>query len=202
MKSITGSVIKDQSIYMLGFGLLMGLISPFFTLILLKLPSSEVLTPLYFSMCVIAGLVVGLINYLIFRGVVYKFLSAMAERIFFFQKRLAAYQSTPASEETYRAEECHIDASSTDILGEISEQFNNLIDSVVNFVEAERNVDKFLDRLKRSLKLEDIADVVLEAFSEYFGSQGSFLLVLERGEFRLVKTQGVDIQQGQIQDTF
>jgi len=202
MKSITGSVIKDQSIYMLGFGLLMGLIFPFFTLILLKLPASKVLTPLYFSMCVIAGLIVGLINYLIFRGVVYKFLSSMAERMATFQKKLAAYHSTPASEQSCRAEECHIEASSTDILGKISEQFNSLIDSVVNFVEAEKNVDKFLDKLKRSLKLEDIADVILQAFSEYFGSQGSFLLVLERGEFQLVKTQGIDIQKEQIQDTF
>ncbi len=202
MKSITRSVIKDQSIYMLGFGLWMGLIFPFFTLLLLKLPASTVLTPLYFSMCVIAGLVVGLANYFIFRQVVYRFLSSMAERMALFQKKFRAYHSAAGSGEICRTEDCHLDTSSADILGAISEQFNNLIDSVVNFVEAERNVDRFLDNLKRSLRLEDIAAIILEAFSEYFGSQGSFLIVLERGEFKLVKSQGVDIQEKEIEDSF
>lgn len=33
---------------------------------------------------------------------------------------------------------------------------------MVNFVEAERTTDLFLDKLKRSLKLEDVAGVVNE----------------------------------------
>jgi hypothetical protein len=88
MKSITGSVVKDQLIFMLGFGLLMGIIFPFFTLWLLKLPAARVLTPLYFSMCIVAGLVVGLCNYFIFRGVVYRFLSGLSDRMGLFQAKL------------------------------------------------------------------------------------------------------------------
>lgn len=202
MKSITGSVVKDQLIFMLGFGLLMGIIFPFFTLWLLKLPASAVLRPLFFSMCVLAGLIVGLCNYLIFRGVVHRFLSMLSSRMGLFQAKLEAYRADPASSEKCRAEDCYVEASSADILGTISQDFNNLIASVANFVEVERTTDNFLDKLKRSLKLEDVAGVVLETFSDYFGGQGTFLLVLERGEFRLVKSQSVEIKTEQIEDNF
>lgn len=202
MKSITGSVVRDQLIFMLGFGFFMGIIFPFFSLWLLKLPAPQVLTPLYFSMCVLAGLLVGFCNYLIFRGVVYRFLSGLSARIGFFQARLEAYRSDPTSTEKCGAKDCFVDTSSADILGKISADFNSLIASVANFVEMERTTDIFLDKLKKNLKLEDVASVVLEAFSEYFGGQGSFLLVLERGEFRLVKAQTVDIKKEQIQDNF
>ncbi|MGB9907687.1 MAG: sensor domain-containing diguanylate cyclase [Candidatus Saccharicenans sp.] len=202
MKSITGSVVRDQLIFMLGYGLLMGIIFPFFTLWLLKLPAARVLTPLYFSMCIVAGLVVGLCNYFIFRGVVYRFLSGLSDRMGLFQAKLEAYRADPESTKKCAVEDCYVEASSADILGKISEDFNNLISSVANFVEVEKTTDAFLDKLKRSLKLEDVAGVILEAFSEYFGGQGSFLLVLERGEFRLVKSQSLDIKKEQIEDRF
>jgi diguanylate cyclase (GGDEF)-like protein len=202
MKTVTGSVIKDQSFIMLGFGLLMGIIFPFFTLWLLKLPASMVLTPLYFSMCILAGLIVGVCNYLIFRSVVYKFLSNLAARMALFQKKLEAHQNATDLEQSCRADECYVETSSADILGQISSQFNGLISSVVHFVETERTTDRFLERLKRSLKLEDVAEIVLKTFSDYFGGQGSFLIVLERGEFRLVHSQAVEIDKDKIEDKF
>ncbi|MGB9765708.1 MAG: hypothetical protein ACPLZD_10215 [Candidatus Saccharicenans sp.] len=95
MKTFSGSIIKDQSFFMLGFGLLMGLIFPFFTIWLLKLPASRVLTPLYFSMCILAGLIVGICNYFIFRSVVYRFLSNLANRMILFQQKLEAHRTSP-----------------------------------------------------------------------------------------------------------
>lgn len=202
MKTLTGSVVKDQSFIMLGFGLLMGVIFPFFTLWLLKLPASRVLTPLYFSMCIVAGLVVGICNYFIFRSVVYKFLSELVSRMSLFQKKLEAHQDSPDLEKSCRADECYADSSSADILGQISNQFNELISSVVHFVETEHTTDRFLEKLKRSLKLEDVAEIVLRSFSDYFGGQGSFLIVLEQGMFRLVHSQAVEIDKDQMEDKF
>lgn len=201
MKNLTGSVIKDQLFYMLGFGLLMGLIFPFFTLWLLKLPASKVLTPLFFSMCVVAGLIVGLCNYFIFRGVVYRFLSNLALKMQVFQEKFTRHRNAP-SEESCRVEECFADTSSADILGQISGEFNRLIASVASFVEAERTTDVFLEKLKKNLKLEDVAGVVLETFSDYFGGDGGFLMVLERGEFTLARSQGVIINSEQLKDNF
>ncbi|MGQ9579290.1 MAG: sensor domain-containing diguanylate cyclase [Candidatus Aminicenantales bacterium] len=202
MKSVTGSVVKDQLFFMLGFGLMIGVIFPFFTLWLLHLPTDRVLTPLYFSMCILAGLIVGFCNYFIFRGVVFRFLSDLSAKMIQFQDKMEAYRQSSFPGESCRAEECYADASSRDILGKISAEFNNLIGAVVNFVEAERTTDLFLDKLKRSLKLEDVAGVVLEAFNEYFGGQGGFLLVLERGEFKLVKSQFLVMKKEQIDDSF
>ncbi len=202
MKTLTGSVVKDQSFIMLSFGLLMGVIFPFFTLWLLKLPASRVLTPLYFSMCIVAGLIVGMCNYFIFRKVVYKFLSNIAARMALFQTKLEAHRNSTDLEQSCRADDCYVDSSSADILGKISSQFNELISSVVHFVETERTTDRFLERLKKSLRLEDVAEIVLGTFSDYFGGQGSFLIVLERGELRLVHSQAVEIDKSQIEDKF
>lgn len=202
MKTITGSVVKDQSFLMLGFGLLMGIIFPFFTLWLLKLPAAKVLRPLYFLMCIVAGLLVGLCNYFIFRGVVFRFLSNLASKMELFRKKLEEQRASSGQEASCRAEECYADTTSADILGQISGEFNSLISSVVNFVETERTTDMFLERLKRSLKLEEVAEVVMQAFSGYFGGQGGFLLVLERGEFKLAKSWSAELKKEQIEDSF
>ncbi len=55
--------------YMVGFGLLIGIIFPFFMLIL-KIPAEFVLTLNFFLSCIFAGIVVGTVNIMLARTVV------------------------------------------------------------------------------------------------------------------------------------
>lgn len=59
---LTKKVFKDLAIYMIGFGVAIGIIFPFFVVFVTAVPPSEVLTPLFFSMCITAGFLVGLFN--------------------------------------------------------------------------------------------------------------------------------------------
>lgn len=75
MKSITLRVF----LLMLGFGLLMGLIFPFFTKLFVDLPPRYVV--LYGLCCVGAGLTVGLVNFFIVQRVILRFIRAMALKL-------------------------------------------------------------------------------------------------------------------------
>lgn len=66
---------------MVGFGVSMGVVFPFFTKFMLGLPTERVLTPLFFGMCLLAGLAVGLFNYAVFKRVIYDFLDVMNDQI-------------------------------------------------------------------------------------------------------------------------
>ncbi|MCZ7628004.1 MAG: hypothetical protein M5U19_02430 [Microthrixaceae bacterium] len=54
-------MFTDLAIWMMGFGLLMGLVFPLFV-ILLGVPAELVLTPVFFGATIAAGLLVGAIN--------------------------------------------------------------------------------------------------------------------------------------------
>ena len=62
MPRLTSRVFTDLAIWMMGFGLLIGLVFPPFCL-LVGLPSDRVLTPLFYTSTIVAGLVVGAVNF-------------------------------------------------------------------------------------------------------------------------------------------
>ena len=80
MPRLTSRVFADLAIWMMGFGLLIGLVFPPFCL-LLGLPASQVLTPLFYASTVVAGLVVGAVNFALSRLVVGRRLRLLADRM-------------------------------------------------------------------------------------------------------------------------
>lgn len=48
--------------FMIGFGMLIGVIFPFFVLLVTDVEAQTVLNPLFFTLCIIAGLIVGVFN--------------------------------------------------------------------------------------------------------------------------------------------
>ncbi|SHI36563.1 hypothetical protein [Desulfofundulus thermosubterraneus] len=78
-----GSLFRVLFLSMIVMGLLIGAVFPFFV-VALGLPSEMVFRPSFFGACVLAGLLVGEINYLLARFVLaipLKNLAGMAERV-------------------------------------------------------------------------------------------------------------------------
>ncbi|MGB9803214.1 hypothetical protein [Desulfofundulus sp.] len=78
-----GNLFRVLLLSMIVMGLLIGLVFPFFVEAL-GLPSGMVMRPSFFAACILAGLVVGEINYLLARFVLaapLKALAGMAERV-------------------------------------------------------------------------------------------------------------------------
>lgn len=185
MKRISRSVSGDLLAIMVGFGFIIGAVFPFFTMAVLHLPRGKVLSPLFFGMCLGAGVLVGILNYGIYRLIIARFLREMSNKIREFSTRLGSYQEK--RELACGGEECHLHVVSADVVGDLAIEFNGLIDSIRAFVEIGYITEGFLEKLKKSVQIDEIGEIVIEAFANYFGGDGGCVIALERGKFSVVK---------------
>ena len=66
------NIFTTLAIYMIGFGLIIGIIFPFFVTLILDVPAEQILNPLFFILCLFAGFLVGLFNIFLARKIVGK----------------------------------------------------------------------------------------------------------------------------------
>ena len=172
---------------MVGFGIVIGIVFPFFVWFVLKLAPHQVLTLKFFSMCISAGLLVGAFNFFVFKHVIYDFLESISLKLKAFQEKLSSARQQEAIE--CNSEECLITVKSGDpIVGDITNSFNAFIMTIQDFMRAEMITNRFLEDLKQGLSVKDIADVLLDAFVQYFGGDGGCIIGYDRGEFGILKS--------------
>lgn len=190
MKKLTSSVIRDLLLYMIGFGIFIGLIFPFFTKAILNLPAQKVLNPTFFSMCVLAGLLVGLFNFSIFKFTVCSFLKELRNKIKDFGEKLNFYYWGEIQQ--LRPEECCVNFYSKDMVGELAEGFNKFIYTIFDLIKAEKTSSSLMEELHKSLKLDDMAEAMIKFFLNYFGGEAGCLITLQRGQLEVTKTWNME----------
>jgi len=125
---LTRRVFWDLAIYMVGLGLLVGIVFPPFA-ILLGVSSAEARRPSFVVACLLAGFLVGAMNHGLSRIVVGRRLALLSARL-----RLVADTITRASltgEWTQTSSETsRITVDSDDELGETAHAFNSLLDAL------------------------------------------------------------------------
>jgi methyl-accepting chemotaxis protein len=77
---LTKKVFTDLAIYMISFGVVIGIIFPFFV-VMMGIPAYYVLTPLFFILCIFAGFLVGLVNILLSKKIVSKNLKPIISKL-------------------------------------------------------------------------------------------------------------------------
>ena len=77
---ITKKVFTDLAIYMISFGIVIGIVFPFFV-VMMGIPESYVMTPLFFTLCILAGFLVGLVNILLAKTIVSKNLKPIITKL-------------------------------------------------------------------------------------------------------------------------
>ncbi len=170
---------------MVGFGVVIGAIFPFFTMAVLNLPREKVFSPLFFGMCLGAGILVGILNYGIYKLIIARFLKEMIAKTRELRARLGNSQEIRAL--ACGGDECHLHVISADAVGDLAYEFNGLIDTIRAFVEAGYITEGFLEKLKKSMQIDEIGGIVIEAFADYFGGDGGCIIALERGKFSVIK---------------
>jgi len=188
MNKLKSTFTSKLLFFMVGFGLIIGIIFPFFVKFFLRLPADKVLRIDFFSLCILAGLIVGGFNFFVFKSVFYNFLETISEKMTSFQEKLS---NARREEAIYcDAEECFINIKSNDpIVGNITNSFNTFIRTIQDSMKAELITSHFLDDLKKGLSVRDIADVVLDAFTKYFGAEGGCILGYDYGTFEILKSK-------------
>lgn len=77
---LTKKVFTDLAIYMISFGAIIGIVFPFFV-VAMGIPAYQVLTPLFFILCILAGVLVGIVNITLAKKIVSKNLKPIISKL-------------------------------------------------------------------------------------------------------------------------
>lgn len=195
---ITKKVFKDLAIFMIGFGGVIGVVFPFFVIAVTKVPSSTVLTPLFFCMCITAGFLVGLFNIFLAKKIVeakMKQLSAHMKRV---ENRLIEKALTQSLEDC-SDESCYIKVISEDEIGECARAFNALVKSLSGAFKSEASVRNFTELLSSRLELDQLAEEALSKLMENMRAAGGAIIIEREGELSVLSSYGISTPQAMLE---
>jgi len=186
---ITRKVFHDLAIWMVGFGLLIGIIFPFFVIIL-GVPSDTSLTPVFFGACLSAGALVGVINYALSKLVVGARLRVLASSMSNVEQNLKEMTfSGDLSKCT--PDNCMISVDSEDEIGDSARAFNSLVESLSVSMKTQAAVRSFSDMLTSQLEIENLAQNALHEFFEHTGAMAGLVLYESGGELKIAASKGL-----------
>ena len=160
MPRLTRRVFTDLAIFMIGFGLLMGIVFPPFVVVL-GMPADSAFTPLFMGACVAAGLCVGAINWILARVIVGRRLQLLTNRMNDVSLEVdkqsradALWHSDPAR--------WHIEVDSEDVLGRSAAAFDRLVDVLARSLRYQNAGRSFAEILVGAKSLDGLATAALD----------------------------------------
>ncbi len=130
---LTSRVFWDMAIYMVGLGLAVGFVFPPFA-VLLGVPEAIAQRPLFASACLVAGFLVGAMNYALCRGVVGGRMEVLGSHL---RSATGVITSASSSGDWSAAVFERITVDSDDQIGEAGRAFNSLLGAVEGRKELE-----------------------------------------------------------------
>lgn len=188
--TVKRSVLRNLLLSMLTFGLVVGLIFPPFARIILD--TDKAYTPVFISLCVLAGLLVGIFNFLIFRHLVSRELNLIQEGMSHVNVNIADAEVL----EEDCVSECIMEITSADIIGDISLSFNSMTHEIFKRLELEGETRKFNSELMHSVELKDVSDTILKRLAAVMNAKAGLLYGGKAEKMQLFSHFGVDKTDG------
>jgi len=179
MPRLTGKVFTDLAIWMIAFGLLIGVVFPPFCLAL-GLPAERVLTPIFFASTLGAGLAVGAVNYALARLVVGRRLRRLATSMETVETQLGAAMVTH-DWTGCDPERCALPVDSADEVGASAAAFNRLIRTLARSHQVEAATRDFTEVISSHLDLDELAAASLDALLRHTGAAAGAILAIREG---------------------
>lgn len=189
MIRITKRVFTDLAIWMMGFGILVGIVFPFFML-LLGMDSSMAMSWWFFVVCMLAGLFVGAINILLAHRIVGDRLNLLAKHMKDIENHLKAVTGKAQAMDC-TPENCHIPVDSQDAIGASSRAFNNLVDTLAKSIQIEMDIRSYTQLLTTHLETDKLTRNALVGLMEMIGCPSGAILIEDGGELRVYHTVGL-----------
>lgn len=189
MVRLTHRVFTDLAIWMIGLGLLMGIVFPFFLLIM-GIPQELVITPWFFVACMAAGFIVGSVNIWLARTVVGKRLRFLVNRMKMVEASLREISRTGNLEQC-SPESCMMIVDSEDELGETSKAFNYLIDALAKSHHSYAAIRSFSGMLASQLELDSLTNQALQHLLQHTNANAGALLIATDGEMKIAASYGI-----------
>ncbi|HZW45873.1 MAG TPA: GGDEF domain-containing protein [Dermatophilaceae bacterium] len=186
---LSSAVMVDLRLWMLGFGLLIGLAFPF-VVVLLGVPRDVALRPGFFAATLIAGLVVAEVNHLLARAVVGVRLRSLASGMQRVEGSLVA-ASESGDWVGCDPTACMVPVDSTDELGEVAASFNRLVAGLSNSHRVSDGIKSLSKALAAHLELGTLAEAMLSELSIRTGCDAAGLLVVSNGRVDVAGSHGI-----------
>jgi diguanylate cyclase (GGDEF)-like protein len=189
MVRLTRKVFSDLAIWMIGFGLLMGIIFPFFVRIM-GVPATIAFRLDFFGACLTAGFLVGAVNIGLTKLVVGRRWRLLADRLQFVQSNLQEMAVTGNAEKC-TPEVCRIPIDSEDEIGETAQAFNHLVEALAFSHQTDAAVRSFTDLLSSQLELETLTNQALHQLIKHTEASAGAILVETEGELKVACSHGI-----------
>jgi len=184
------SVLKDLFYTMLAFGTIVGLMFPPFARIALH--TDRALSYAFFSMCVAAGIVVGVANYILFRVVVSRELSRVARAMKHINEAVEVASDTGEG----CRDTCKIPVTSHDVVGQFAVSFNSMTDAIARRIITESTTRQLLAKLSTNVELNLVAGEILESLAGVCGATAGVLYGDTGNKLELLGRFGIDRSDG------
>lgn len=126
---------------MVSLGVLIGVIFPFFCIVL-GVPKEIALTPVYFTACILAGIILGALNIFLAKKTVGSRIRQLSQKMKYVEGILVN-KKKGISEEKCTPDRCSIMVDSEDEFGESAESFNTLINTLSEVMETQAEIQLF-----------------------------------------------------------
>lgn len=189
MVRLTRKVFNDLAIWMIGLGLVMGLVFPFFV-VMMGVPTELALKPWFFAATMTAGFMVGWANILLAKKVVGSRLRVLADHMRFVETNLRGLAQTGEAEKC-TTDACFITVDSDDEIGESAKAFNYLVESLAFSHRTDAAVRSFTGMLASYLELDVLSNKALEQLLVYSAASAGAILIVAEGELKIASSQGI-----------
>lgn len=175
---------------MLGFGVGVGVVFPFFARYALDTPPAT--SWWFFAMCIGAGLSVGGVNFLLFNLVVSQEIARLVDGMSHVYDNVSvAVQQTG----TCGSQDCLLEVDSDDAIGDLARTFNQMTEAVALRISLESGVRTLLTRVSTTTDPDIISEVILTSMCQAYGASAGMLFGGTGDKFALLATKGVDTSQ-------
>jgi len=186
---ITKKVFHDLAIWMILFGFGIGIVFPFFVM-LLGVPAETALTLTFFLACLGAGALAGVINFALARLVVGARMRVLAHSMTHVEENLLSIAATGNVTEC-TAEDCLLEVDSEDEIGESAIAFNRLVEALSESMETQAAVRTFAELLTSQLELEPLCRQALDQFLLHTHAEGGAILYESAGDLAVAAVCGL-----------
>ncbi|MBK5201913.1 MAG: GGDEF domain-containing protein [Spirochaetaceae bacterium] len=185
---ITKKVFTDLALFMIGFGLIIGVIFPFFVMAA-GVTKADIFTPFFIISCILAGIFVGAINIIFAKIIVGKRLRLLADRMEYIKVKLS--QGLSSSELEGCEDNFIITVDSEDVIGDSAKAFNDLVHTLSNSMRNEKAITKFNEMLSSQLEIKQLAQKALVQINDFMDAEAGAILYKQGGELLVAASMNI-----------
>ncbi len=189
MPRFTKQVFMDLAIWMIGCGLVFGLLFPFF-LMMIGIPSELSLRWVTFLSTIGAGICMGIFNYYLAQKVVRPELRTLAQSMREVEEafREATFTGEWSAE---HSRECSVAVNSEDEIGETAQAFNELVTELIRVQSLEAASNELTEAISSKLDLEELSDQAVALVMKHTGAAAGAILVSNNDHLSVAANHGL-----------